>query len=106
MLLFRQGKEFLKISKKSWLAYLQVINKDYYDNSLKSEKYCGLKNKYSNYCYACNSQIGNWNNNCSYIINTLNLKKYDYILLNKNNNENKEFVFIEVDRNDSNNNTI
>jgi len=97
----KNGKEFLKISKKYWNSYLRVINNEY--SSIYSEKdavnFCGLKNKYSSWCYSCNSSIGNWNNNCAFIINSINLVKYSYLLEHISDDETNN-IFIEIDRND------
>ncbi len=113
-IIFKNGKEYLKISKNSWNNYLKITNPNSHEFDIKnSEKYCGLKEKYSNYCFTCNSEIGNWSNNCNFIINTINLNKYSYILNIKDKNdendeieENIETVIIEIDRNDNNNKTI
>jgi hypothetical protein len=101
-IIINNGKEYLKVSKKSWNIYMKFINNDY--NTIFSEenskKYCGLKNKYSNWCYSCNSTIGTWKNNCIFIISPTNLIKYSDFL---NKVEDKdENILIEIDRNDDN----
>lgn len=100
-IVIKNGKEFLKVSKNCWNNYLRSINIEYC--SIYSDRnainFCGLKNKYSSWCYSCNSHIGTWNNNCAFIINSINLVKYSYLLENISDDETNN-ILIEIDRND------
>lgn len=101
-IVFKNGKEFLKVSKNCWNSYLRCINNEYssiYSDRNVSSSFCGLKNKYSSWCYSCNSHIGSWKNNCAFIITSINLVKYSYLLKNTSKDEDDN-VFIEIDRND------
>ena len=100
-IIVKNGKELLKVSKSTWKSYLKILNSDYSSiySDTNSKKFCGLKNKTSTWCYSCNSDIGYWKNNCAFIISSLNLVKYSYLLdhISKDENDN---IFIEIDRND------
>ena len=98
----QNGKEFLKVSKKCWISYLKFINSDYKSiySEIESKNNCGLKQKYSNMCYSCNSEIGEWKNSCAYIIQPINLMNYSYLFFESSREE--ENILIEIDRNDDN----
>ena len=100
MLVFRNGKEFLKVSKSSWNTYLNLMSPariaDKSDN-------CELSNNYiwKNKCSTCNAIIGNFGNSCVNKITSLNLQNHYRILSKDSEKEMKEFYFIEVDRNNN-----
>ena len=97
-IIFKNNKEYLKVSKLSWELYLNI--KSPFRNVNKSIAYdCGLKNKQKTWCNSCNTGIGTWNNNCVNIINGVNLNTYKNILTKYRNDH--EFYIIEVDRNDN-----
>lgn len=100
----KNGKEYLKIARKSWKSYLDIKSPHrYYDyNALQ----CSFDNKKDAWCNTCNSGIGSWSDACVNTITSLNLKKYENIL-KENKTEHKilkdyHFYEIEIYRNDKN----
>jgi len=97
-IVFKNGKEFLKVSKPTWEKYLDNVSP--YRNKNISLQYfnCAIKNKDHMWCYTCNTGIGNWLNSCNFVISSLNLQKYSHIF--ENDKDCKDKILIEVDRND------
>jgi hypothetical protein len=98
----KNGKEYLKVARKSWKTYLDIKSPHrYYDyNALQ----CSFDNKKDAWCNTCNSGIGSWSESCVNTITSLNLKKYENILKeNKSEDKLKEYHYeIEIYRNDKN----
>ena len=95
---FKNGNEYLRISKKNWNSYLNIFSphRKSDNNILK----CSLRDKNSFWCDTCNTGIGSFTNSCVNIISSINLQKYENIL--KDDIENNEFYIIKIDRNDNN----
>ena len=96
----KNGKDFLRVSKKTWNNYLDIVSP--YRNKENNILYykCGLKNKYM-WCDTCNTPIGNWTKSCNFVISSLNLQEYSNIF--KNEDDKKDDIYIEIDRNDDKN---
>jgi hypothetical protein len=103
-IIFKNGKEYLTVSKISWNNYLNIMspNRDISNKLIKKD--CSLKEKYPIWCDNCNTGIGSWSNSCTNIINSINLLKYSELF--KKDENNSKNIHIEIDRNDKNNNTI
>jgi len=103
MLITRNGKEFLKISKRNWNSYLNIVSPCRTID--KSFLNCALKDrKELLWCDTCNVGLGSLTNSCVNVITSLNLNKYSYVLFKDDDND-KESYNIDIDRNE-NNNTI
>ena len=100
MLVFRNGKEFLKVSKNNWNTYLNLMSPARIAD--KSDNNCELSDNYpwKNKCDTCNAVIGNFGNSCVNKITSINLQNH-YHILSKDSEKMKEFYFIEVDRNNN-----
>jgi hypothetical protein len=98
----RNGKEYLRISENIWKFYLDKVSpyKIINDNFLNPTLICALKDKNIMWCDTCNTGIGSWTNSCVKKITSINLIRYQDILL-KNDLETK-IIDIEIDRNDNN----
>lgn len=98
---FKNGKEYLRISKKNWNNYLNIVSP--YRKSDNNILECSLRDKNSFWCNTCNVGIGSFTNSCVNIISSINLQKYENILNDINDSdENIEFYVIKIDRNDNN----
>lgn len=97
-IILKNGKEYLKISHKTWKNYLdEVAPFRKYDINIL---HCSLKDKNVFWCNTCNTGIGSWKNSCVHIISSLNLVKYEDILKEEKVDKNN-FYEIEIDRNDN-----
>jgi hypothetical protein len=97
-IIFRNGKEYLKIGHKKWNTYLnEVAPYRKYDINIKK---CSLRDKNVFWCNTCNTGIGSWKNSCVHIISSLNLVRYSDILREEEIDENNHYE-IEIDRNDN-----
>jgi len=100
MLVFRNGKEFLRVSKKNWNSYLNIVSPNRSND--KSFINCSLKDRKDlMWCDTCNTGIGNLSNSCVNMITSINLQKYSSVLF-KDFEEIYDFYEIDVDRNDNN----
>jgi hypothetical protein len=96
---FKNGKQYLTVSKKNWNIYLDQISP--FRN--KKSSYCGLQDlKNSTFCYTCNKPLGKFSESCVNIITTKNLRNYSKILFNDFEKlENKNYYEIEIYNNDN-----
>jgi hypothetical protein len=98
----KNGKEYLKVARKSWKSYLDIKSPHrYYDYNITQ---CSFDNKKDAWCNTCNSGIGSWSESCVNTITSLNLKKYEDILKKKDEENKKEYHYYEIEiyRNDKN----
>ena len=95
----KNGKEYLKVARKSWKTYLDIKSPNrYYDYNIMR---CSFDDKKNAWCNTCNSGIGSWSDTCVNTITSLNLKKYEDIL-SKTDNKDYHNYEIEIYRNDKN----
>ena len=101
MLVFRNGKEFLRVSKNNWNSYLNITSPNRIID--KSFINCCLKDRKDlMWCDTCNVGIGNLSNSCVNTITSINLQKYTSVLFKDFEKGLTEFYEIDVDRNDNN----
>jgi hypothetical protein len=101
MLTLRNGKEILKVSKKNWNLYLNIVSP--YRKADKSYMNCSLKDRKDlMWCDTCNTAIGNFSKSCVNTITSLNLQKYSTVLFKDFNEMKDDYHEIDVDRNDNN----
>jgi len=101
MLISRNGKEILKVSKKNWNSYLNIISP--FRKADKSYMNCSLKDRKDlMWCDTCNTGIGNLSNSCVNTIASLNLQKYSTVLFKDFNDLQDDYYEIDIDRNDDN----
>lgn len=101
MLFFKNGKEFVRISKTNWKNYLDIVSK--YRISDKSYFDCVLKDRVNDtWCATCNAGIGSFNNRCVNKITNTNIQKYSSILFKEFLEiKNEEYYEIEINRNEN-----
>ena len=97
----KNGKDYLRISENIWKLYLEQTSpyKTINNNFLNPSLQCALKDKKVSWCDSCNRGIGSWSQSCIKTITSINLVKYENILLNENTKDN--IIEIEIDRNDN-----
>ena len=101
MLTLRNGKEILKVSKKNWNSYLNIVSP--YRKADKSYMNCSLKDRKDlMWCDTCNTSLGNFSKSCVNTITSLNLQKYSSVLFKDFSNHKDNYYEIDVDRNDNN----
>lgn len=95
------GKEILKVSKKNWNSYLNIVSP--FRKADKSYMNCSLKDRKDlMWCDTCNTSLGNFSKSCVNTITSLNLQKYSSVLFKDFNNHKDDYYEIDVDRNDNN----
>ena len=100
MLTIRNGKEILKVSKKNWNSYLNIVSP--YRTTDKSFMNCSLKDRKDLlWCDTCNTTLGNFSNSCVNTITSINLQKYSSLLF-KDFENSDDWHEIDIDRNDNN----
>ena len=101
MLTIRNGKEILKVSKKNWKSYLNIVSP--FRKADKSFMNCALKDrKYLMWCETCNTGLGNLSNSCVNTITSINLQKYSSVLFENKTDNSDNYYEIDIDRNDNN----
>ncbi len=104
MLVIRNGKEILKVSKQNWNSYLNIVSP--HRTVDKSFMNCALKDRKDlMWCETCNTALGSLSNSCVNKITSLNLQKYSNILFKDFDKPLGDFYEIDIDRN-SNKSTI
>ena len=102
MLITRNGKEFLKVSKKKWNLYLNIVSPHRkYDKSFMN---CCLKDRKDlMWCDTCNTTLGNFSNSCVNTITSINLQKYSLLFKDSEEIKNSDNYYeIDIDINDNN----
>jgi len=87
----KNGKNYVKISRKSWKSYLDIKSPHrYYDyNALECSK--------NVWCATCNSGLGSWSETCVNKITNFNLQKYQNILSKRDEKDEKDYHFYEIE---------
>ena len=103
MLTLRNGKEILKVSKKNWNSYLNIVSP--YRTCDKSFMNCSLKDRKDlMWCDTCNTTLGNFSNSCVNTITSINLQTYNSLLFQDSKviAKSDNYYEIDIDRNDNN----
>ena len=87
----KNGKKYVNISRKSWKSYLDIKSPHrYYDyNTLECSK--------NVWCATCNSGLGSWSETCVNKITNFNLQKYQNILSKRDEKDEKDYHFYEIE---------
>lgn len=102
MIVIKNGKEFLKVSKKNWNSYLNIVSP--YRTCDKSFMDCSLKDRKDlMWCDTCNASLGNFSKSCVNTITSINLQKYSLLFKDSEEIKNSDNYYeIDIDRNDNN----